>query len=69
MNEPFLTAELEEVVQDGEKYVPFEWTAKCLEELARQLTVSNDYYYILTGAAEMLRTATAALTKISTADT
>lgn len=52
--EPFLPANLEDSAEDG-KLTPQEWTAQALEELARQLTLANDFYYPLIGAAGMLR--------------
>lgn len=49
--EPWLTIELE----DDTETPPHEWTAKAMNELARQLGAMNDYYFPLLGAASMLK--------------
>ena len=54
--EPRLPIELEDAEVNGEAGAR-EWTAKFMEELARQLGVMNDYYYPLIGAVVMLRAA------------
>lgn len=48
---PFLPAHLEDSA-DGKGD---DWNAQALESLAKQLTVANDFYYPLIGAAEELR--------------
>ena len=50
--EPFLPAHLEDSCEVAELR---DWTARALEELARQLGVMNDFYYPLIGAAGILR--------------
>lgn len=50
IDEPMLTVDLE----NGDDPAPPDWHPRALRELARQLTVRNDYFYPLLGAAQML---------------
>lgn len=59
--QPFLTADLENLA-DQKRLAPHEWYAQALEELASQLTFRNDYFYLLLGAAQLLRTQRSAAT-------
>ena len=49
INEPRLPVELEDGAEPETA-----WSAKAMRELARQLTVSNDFYFPLLGVARHL---------------
>jgi hypothetical protein len=49
--EPRATADLEEIAPTPNDAG---WHARCLRSLAHQLTVRNDFYYVLLSAAEII---------------